>query len=149
MKHNGKSSTLAQIEHDRLYPAVTNPNFLVLRSRRVVFETWISRISGNALKILDIGGRYQPYRRLFGDRVDRYIACDILHTELVNVVASGESLPFAPDSFDVVIATQVFEYFMEHNEDNNKMLVTGAFGRSHLSRFFKPGTTDLVVPAQK
>jgi SAM-dependent methyltransferase len=113
MKSNRKSDALAVIESQRLYPAVTNPNFLVLRSRRVIFQSWISQIQGSALKILDIGGRYQPYRRLFRDQVRSYIACDLLRTELVDVVASGESLPFAADTFDAVIATQVFEYFLE------------------------------------
>src|SRR5215470_13218966 len=113
MNSDTKSDALAVIERQRLYPAVTNRNFLVLRSRRVIFQSWISRIQGSALRVLDIGGRYQPYRRLFGDRVRSYVACDLLRTELVDVVASGESLPFAADAFDVVIATQVFEYFPE------------------------------------
>jgi SAM-dependent methyltransferase len=77
----------------------------------MIFDNWINRLAGDALKILDIGGRYQPYRRLFGDRVARYIACDILSSDLVDVMASGECLPFAADTFDVVISTQVFEYF--------------------------------------
>lgn len=38
----------------------------------------------------------------------------------------------------------LFNYFME-NDDNNKLLVAGSFGRSAVSRFFKPGTTELVL----
>ncbi len=63
--------------------------------------------------VLDVGGRYQPYRPLLNNRTVRYVGVDILQTEMVDVVASGESLPFAANSFDVVIATQVFEYFSQ------------------------------------
>ena len=38
----------------------------------------------------------------------------------------------------------MFEYFMTYNEHSNKMLVTGAFGRSLLSSFFKPSAAELV-----
>ncbi len=41
----------------------------------------------------------------------------------------------------------LFNYFMEENENNYKLLVAGAFGRNAVSRFFKPGTTDLVLKA--
>ena len=68
--------------------------------------------SGKSLTILDIGGRYQPYRPLFQSSA-RYIAVDLIHTKFVSVVANGEALPFAPATFDLVIATQVFEYFRD------------------------------------
>lgn len=113
MQGTPDSRTLSEIERLRLHPRITNPNFLVLRSRRTIFKNWISSISGSKLRILDIGGRYQPYRALFGNRVGRYVACDILKTELVDVIGSGDALPFASNTFDVVIATQVFEYFSE------------------------------------
>lgn len=38
----------------------------------------------------------------------------------------------------------LFNYFME-NDNNNKILVAGSFGRSAVSRFFKPETTELVL----
>jgi SAM-dependent methyltransferase len=97
----------------RLYPSLTDPNFLVLRSRRLIFQEWITHLDGQDLTILDVGGRYQPYRPLFEQKTGRYIACDILRTELVDIVGSGESLPFADNTFDVVIATQVFEYISQ------------------------------------
>jgi len=61
--------------------------------------------------VLDVGGRYQPYRPLLDPIIAKYIAVDVIKTELVSVVASGEALPFLPETFDVVVATQVFEYF--------------------------------------
>ncbi|PYV66747.1 MAG: hypothetical protein DMG97_28830, partial [Acidobacteria bacterium] len=87
MKGPGQLDDLSKIEHQRLYPRLTDPNFLVLRSRRIIFQSWIKTISGNNLTILDVGGRYQPYRPLFGNRLGRYIACDLTQTELVDVIA--------------------------------------------------------------
>ena len=97
----------------RLYPSLTNPNYLALRMRRKIFSRWAAEIPGDRLWVLDVGGRHQPYRPLLEGRIARYVGLDILRTELVNVVASGEALPFAEGSFDVVIATQVFDYFAE------------------------------------
>ena len=37
----------------------------------------------------------------------------MIKTALVDVLADGEALPFAPNVFDLVIATQVLEYFRE------------------------------------
>jgi len=113
MEATAELKGLSRIEHQRLYPRITNPNFLVLRSRRIIFQRWISSIKGNNLRILDIGGRYQPYRSLFGNRVGKYVAFDILKTELVDVIGSGEALPFASNTFDVIVATQVFDYFAQ------------------------------------
>jgi SAM-dependent methyltransferase len=105
----------------RLSPRLSDPNFLVLRARRLIFQNWISQMQGAELSVLDVGGRYQPYRPLFNHRARRYFACDIRRTSLVNVVGSGESLPFAPNSFDVVIATQVFDYFAQPYEAAEQM----------------------------
>ena len=91
MEATAELKALSKIERRRLYPRITNPNFLVLRSRRIIFQSWINSIKGNNLRILDIGGRYQPYRSLFGNRVGKYVACDILKTELVDVIGSGEA----------------------------------------------------------
>ena len=102
---------LLQVAEARLHPSLTNPNFLVLRSRRLIFVSWINQIPGRGLNVLDVGGRYQPYRPLLQHKESGYIGVDVIPTVMVDVVASGESLPFAANTFDVVIATQVFEYF--------------------------------------
>lgn len=104
---------LLQIAEARLHPSLTDPNFLVLRSRTVNFANWIGQLPRQPLSVLDVGGRYQPYRPLLQGRTACYLGVDILRTELVDVVANGESLPFAANSFDVAIATQVFEYFSQ------------------------------------
>jgi SAM-dependent methyltransferase len=61
--------------------------------------------------VLDLGSRHQPYRPLLKNRGGQYVALDIRHSPGATVIADGQVLPFAPDSFDLVIATQVFEYF--------------------------------------
>jgi SAM-dependent methyltransferase len=99
------------VARKRLHPSLTNPNYLVLRRRREIISRWIERLPGREWRVLDIGGRYQPYRPLLEPKTKSYIALDVIATALVNVIASGESLPFATGSFDLVIATQVFEYF--------------------------------------
>ena len=72
---------------------------------------WAKNLPGTRLQVLDIGGRYQPYRSLFEAKIKSYVAIDILSTPLVNVIGRGEALPFAGASFDLVIATQVFDLF--------------------------------------
>ena len=102
---------LIRIAERRLRPSLTNPHYLVLRRRTQLLSAWIQQFPGNNLCVLDIGGRYQPYRPLLQDRATKYIALDVLRTEFVDVVGRGEQLPFRTSSFDLVIATGVFEYF--------------------------------------
>ena len=108
--------SLAQIADRRLYPPLTDPGYLTLRSRRLIFTSWANQFRGRHLTALDVGGRYQPYRPLFNGSVDRYFAADLLQTEFVDVVANAETLPFAPGTFDLVIATQIFEYIRDPRE---------------------------------
>lgn len=113
MQDNLSRAELLKIAHDRLWPSLTNPSYLVQRRRRQILSRWIERIPGDQLIVLDIGGRYQPYRPLLGNRVRRYVALDVLSTVLVDVVGQGQELPFASNTFDAVIATGVFEYIPE------------------------------------
>jgi len=106
-------SALEQVQREsraRLYPSLTNPNWLILRHRRRIFEAGLGRLAGQELAVLDVGGRLQPYRPLLAARTKRYIAVDLLVTPLVNVGAAAEALPFPDERFDFVICTQVFEY---------------------------------------
>jgi hypothetical protein len=83
-----ESIELARIADQRLHPSLTDPNYLVLRSRKIIFERWFSAINAGAT-VLDIGGRYQPYRPLLGDRVGKYVAMDLMQTPQVDVIADG------------------------------------------------------------
>ncbi len=99
----------------RLHPSVRNPNWLILRQRKRIFNEGVHRLPGRGISVLDIGGRVQPYRVLLGSRVSRYVAADLRVTPLVNVAADGEALPFCDEEFDFVICTQVFEYLPDPN----------------------------------
>ncbi len=98
---------------ERLHPSLRNPNWLILRRRRQIFETGLSQLPAHGLSVLDIGGRLQPYRSLLGSRAKNYIAIDVHIAPLVNVGAAVEALPFRDEQFDFVICTQVFEYLPE------------------------------------
>jgi SAM-dependent methyltransferase len=95
---------------ERLYPSLTNPNWLVLRRRREIFQKWISRLDAGALTVLDVGGRVQPYRPLLEGKIRSYVAIDLCQTPLIGVVAGAEQIPFKSAQFDLVICTQVLEY---------------------------------------
>jgi len=106
-------SALQQVQREsreRLHPSLRNPNWLILRHRRQIFEAGLDRLAGSALCVLDIGGRLQPYRPLLGTRAKSYVAVDLQMTPLVNVGGAAEALPFRDEQFDFVICTQVFEY---------------------------------------
>lgn len=101
--------SLDRIANARLYPSLTNPNYLVLRARRLILSQHIRRLPDH-LAVLDVGGRYQPYRPLLDGKVSRYLALDIEKTVRVNVVANAERIPFRDATFDLVISTCVFDY---------------------------------------
>ncbi len=113
---------LLKVAHDRLNPSPTHFSYLVLRRRRQLICDWLQRVDGNALRVLEVGGRYQPYRPLLENRTRQYVASDIVRTPLVDVVADGQRLPFRPGTFDLVIATQVLEYLQEPKKAVQEML---------------------------
>jgi SAM-dependent methyltransferase len=145
----------------RLYPSLSDPSYLVLRSRRIIFSRWLKCFEGKNLIVLDIGGRYQPYRPLLDGRVDRYIAIDLIKTPLVTVVGNGEMLPFPPETFDMVIVTQVMDLFRDPLTAVRQIhavlkpggvllasLVACAprFVEEELWRFTRPGLSRMLAP---
>ena len=121
-----------RIADARLYPSLTNPNYLVLRSRRLLFAAYMQDLPGN-LTVLDVGARYQPYRPLLDGKLRKYLGLDLERTELVDVVASGERVPFRDETFDLVIATCVFEYFTDPRQ-----------AAKEIHRVLKPGGSLLA-----
>jgi SAM-dependent methyltransferase len=122
---------------ERLFPSLTNPNWLVLRERRKIFGHWLAQLSSNELDVLDVGGRIEPYRALIADRLRRYIAVDLRLTPLVDVIAQAEQLPLGDARFDLVICTQVLQYVAQPS------LVLG-----EIHRVLRPGGALLLsVPS--
>jgi hypothetical protein len=95
---------------ERLHPGLTNPNWLILRARRKLFTDWVARVHGESLRVLDVGGRIQPYRPLLNGRDAQYYSVDLVAGPCVNTVGRAESLPFASGQFDLVFCTQMLEY---------------------------------------
>ena len=127
----GQAETLEHVTRDsreRLYPGLTNPHWLVLKKRREIFEDWIAKLPLGKLRVLDIGGRIQPYRTLLMDRILDFISTDLRKTPLVDVLAHGGQLPFADEQFDLVICTQVLQYVADPGQ------LTG-----EVARVLKPG----------
>ncbi len=110
MPENETMEQVRRVSRERLYPSLTNPNWLVLRARRELFSRWLRTLPGSSLKVLDVGGRIQPYRVLLDDRCSQYVAVDLRSTPLVDVIGKAEKLPFADGQFDLVVCTQVLEY---------------------------------------
>ena len=98
---------------ERLFPRLTNPNWLVLKKRRKIFDRWLAQVSSSQLEVLDVGGRIQPYRPLIALQVQRYVAVDLRSTPLVSIVARGEYLPLRDSQFDLAICTQMLQYIAE------------------------------------
>ena len=99
-----------RLGRERLDPSRRNPDYLSLIERRKQIVEALRRIQGNRLRVLDIGGRIQPYRPLFNGRLETYVAVDPLKTGLVDVMGTGENLPFTSVSFDLVLCMQVLCY---------------------------------------
>jgi SAM-dependent methyltransferase len=128
---------VTQQGRERLFPSLTNPNWLVLRERRRIFDRWLVQLPSNELEVLDVGGRIQPYRPLIANRLRRYVAVDLRPTPLVDVVARAEQLPLGNARFDLVICTQVLEYVAQPSV---------VFGEIH--RVLRPGGALLLsVPS--
>jgi SAM-dependent methyltransferase len=126
-----------KVARERLYPSWTNPNRLVLQARRRLFEHWLQEVPGSSLKVLDVGGRIQPYRVLLDGRCARYVGVDLRQTPLVDVIGNVLQLPFADGQFDLAFCTQVMEYIA-----NPRAVVT------EIHRCLKPaGFLLLSVPA--
>ena len=126
---------LSKFAHDRLFPSLRDPNYLVLRSRRLTFAPYLRTLPDN-LTVLDVGGRYQPYRPLLEGKISKYVGLDVQQTEFVDVVATGEHIPFRNETFNLVIATAVFEYFRDPQQ-----------AASEVYRVLKPGGSLLVSVA--
>jgi SAM-dependent methyltransferase len=78
-----------------------------------LFTAWLKDVPSESLSVLDVGGRIQPYRELLGTRCTRYVAIDVSATQLVDVIAQAERLPFPDRQFDLIFCTQVLEYIPE------------------------------------
>ncbi len=109
-KSGTKYRSTTRLAEDRFSPRSNNPDYIVLLKRREILANWISSLPKKKLTVLDVGGRIQPYRKLFEDRIHQYVALDPIFQGPIDIVGIGESLPLKSGVFDTVICTQVLTY---------------------------------------
>jgi SAM-dependent methyltransferase len=109
----------------------------VLRARRQLFQQWLTKVPGNDIRVLDVGGRIQPYRALLNGREGKYVAVDMRRSPRVSVLAAAEEIPLRSEQFELVICTQVLQYVADP-----------ARAIAEIFRLLKPGGHLLMsVPA--
>ncbi|MCZ6746990.1 MAG: class I SAM-dependent methyltransferase [Acidobacteria bacterium] len=69
-----------------------------------------SRDAAEPWRILDLGCGASPYREFFPAALAAYVRVDLDSTASPEVIARGESLPFAEATFDGILATQVLQF---------------------------------------
>lgn len=107
--HENDVEALRVASRRRLFPPITDSSWLVLRARRKNFSRWLAALQLHNARVLDVGGRLQPYRSLLPDSC-RYWSVDLRRSALLSAVANAESLPFQEGTFDLAICTQMLEY---------------------------------------
>ena len=61
--------------------------------------------------VLDLGGGKAPYKELLKYKNIEWITIDIKNYKQTSVIGDAHFLPFKNNIFDIVLGTQVFEYF--------------------------------------
>ncbi len=121
---NGRVSTSQEAEsatpvtlqqQDRLNPQPWRANYLQLRALRAQLSARLAQRwqATGGISALDVGCGERPYETLLAQYADHYVGVDTSAGPKVDVVASAESLPFAAETFDCVLCTQVLQYVEE------------------------------------
>jgi SAM-dependent methyltransferase len=98
---------------ERLYPPASSRIYWHLTRLRQEIERIIASYVASRAKglLLDYGCGNMPYRRLFEDHVASYVGCDFPGNEIADrLLNSARELPFAAETADYVLSTQVLEH---------------------------------------
>jgi SAM-dependent methyltransferase len=125
-----------ELSQSILNPGLSDPDYLVRRSRRKLLENWFAQLPDRELAVLDVGGRLQPYRPLLEKRAGHYVALDPVFEGLLDVAGVGEQLPFRNASFDLALCTQTLNYASSPAQVVNE-----------IRRVLKPGGTLVLTAA--
>jgi len=112
-------------------------DFLFPTSRKLLVESSLCHFDFNSFEdVLIVGAGTDPYRKMFS-RSCRYITMDIAPVDgITQMVADAHVLPVKSDSFDCILASEVFEHLR-----NPVTFVNAAYDA------LKPGgTLVLTVP---
>jgi len=98
-------------------PRIWQYDYLMLREIAAGLRRQAASLNGKAgLEILDVGCKYTPYREIFAPRAARYVGMDLSPYHGVAVRGDALSLPFRPDSFDLILCTQAFYLMTDFRE---------------------------------
>jgi len=94
-------------------PRLWQYDYLMLREIADGLARQAAALNGKSgIDVLDVGCKYKPYQALFAGRARRYVGVDRKRYWGVEVASDAKHLPFADDSFDLVLCTQAL-YLME------------------------------------
>jgi ubiquinone/menaquinone biosynthesis C-methylase UbiE len=105
---------------DIIHPKIYHRPYLVLNELSKQIEGVIQKELKNKtkLKILDVGCGTKPYLPFFKEKAEMYVGVDMSSALNADAVCVAENLPFANESFDVIISTQA----LEHVDDPKKVI---------------------------
>jgi SAM-dependent methyltransferase len=118
-----KDNELDSFEHlanNIRYPRIYHRPYLILNELSKQIQDVIEKELKNKakLKVLDVGCGTKPYLPFFKEKAEMYIGVDMDSALNADAVCAAENLPFANESFDVIISTQV----LEHVDDPKKVV---------------------------
>ena len=104
-------------------PKATQNDYLVLSRLSKLLKSSVDQyIRGQDAAILDVGCGKKPYQPFFLGKSSIYVGTDIRQSGFVDVICSGEKLPFTDNTFSAILSTQVLEHISEP-----KMMVDESF----------------------
>ena len=92
-------------------------------------------------RVLDLGAGTAKYKPILIKNATDYIACDAKKNENIDTICDMTNLVFAPESFDTIISTQVFEHIY------NPFLVAGEIKKVLKSGGHAIITAPFMVPS--
>ena len=108
------SDRIAGLDRQRDYSVDTShPYYLHLRSLFADLESAAKLAKG---RLLDVGCGNKPYQGMFGERISKYVGCDVVQSSdnRVDVICPATELAFGAGAFDTVLCTQVIEHVADH-----------------------------------
>ena len=125
-----------ELEAQRVIRRISTPklwqyDYLMLHEIAAGLRREAASLNGRAgLEILDVGCKYTPYRELFAARASSYVGMDLDSYYGVALRGDAGALPFASDSFDLVLCTQALYLMPDFRKVLSEFLrVTRAGGR--------------------